>query len=129
MTVYLHHVPGRLRIHIAGLRGSEAAVRLACGEAMTIDGVTKAHGDPTTGSLVVLYDRRRLTPALLWEALAERALVSGLPPFADGAGVTRLTGAATQNGEADAKLVGALAGIAVEKLVERFAVALLGALI
>lgn len=96
---------------------------------MTIDGVTRVRGDPTTGSLVILYDHRRLAPALLWQALVERGLVSGAQPIADDAGVTRLAGARTQNTEAGGKLLGALAGVAAEKLVERCAMALLGALI
>jgi hypothetical protein len=128
MTSYLHHVPGRLRVRISRLRGSEAAVRQACDAAMTIDGVSEVRGEPTTGSLIVLYDYRRLTPARLWNGLAERGLVAGLPPFAD-AGVTRLTAAGTQGSEAEGKVLGALAGVAVEKLIERFAIALLGAFI
>jgi Heavy metal associated domain 2 len=129
MTFYLHHVPGRLRIQTPRLQNSEEAARVACDNAMMIDGVCRARANPTIGSLLIIYDRQRLTPARLWEALCERGLVSGVQPIADEGGVTRITLPRTESTPDSDELLGAIARFAAEKLIEHFATALIGALI
>lgn len=128
MTFYLHHVPGRLRIQTGRLQASEEAARIAC-DIGTIDGVTETRANTTTGSLVILYDPRRLAPASLWDALRERGLVSGAPPIGEGAQVTRIAIAEALNGPSNRNLLGAVVGLTAEKLLERCAAALIGAII
>jgi hypothetical protein len=128
MSFYLHHVPGRLRVQTAQLQGSEAA-RIACGTVTTLDGVAEARVNATTGSLLILYDRQRLRPSSLWDALSECGLVAGDLPIADVNGVTRLTRTDAQRRPVRNELVDTVAGIAAEKLFERVAMALIGALI
>ncbi|MBV9521764.1 MAG: hypothetical protein JO010_03160 [Alphaproteobacteria bacterium] len=100
----------------------------ACELLTRIPGVTQALGNPVTGSLIISYDRRRVSPAILWEALCGLDLASGPMPIRDGAAVTRMELHA-RGGGAGRGLIDLVAGHIVEKLVERSAVALLGALI
>ena len=86
----------------------------------TIDGVCEASANPITGSLLILYDRQRLAPAQLWEALCERDLVSGVQPILDEGGVTRITLPQTESIPDSDELFGAVARFAAEKLLEAF---------
>jgi hypothetical protein len=81
-----HHVPGRLRLRLAALKGNGPAAARACAAARAIPGVADAWANGATGSLVIRYDRERLTLADLWTALHEARLVSGPPPGEGGAG-------------------------------------------
>jgi hypothetical protein len=129
MSFYLHHVPGRLRIQTPELKKSEEAARAACGTLAMIDGVANTRVNPTIGSLVVVYDRQRLKPASLWDALCACGLVSGAKPIADDDGVTRIVRGDTQPTEIHSELVAAVAGVAAEKVIERVAIALIRTLI
>jgi hypothetical protein len=103
--------------------------RAACGTVTTLDGVAEARVNATTGSLLILYDRHRLQPSSLWEALCECGLVEGDLPVADANGVTRITRTDAQSGPVQSEILDTVAGIAAEKLLERVAIALIGALI
>lgn len=125
MSFYLHHVPGRLRIQTAQPRGSDEGAHAACVTVRMLDGVADARVDPTTGSLLIRYDRQRLEPSSLWEALCECGLVAGDQPIADANGITRITRPDGQPAQLQTEFLGAFA----EKLLERVAVALIGTLI
>jgi hypothetical protein len=129
MSFYLHHVPGRLRIQTPELQKSEEAARVACGTLAMIDGVANTRVNPTIGSLLIVYDRQRLKPALLWDALCACGVVSGAKPIADDDGVTRIVRGDTQPTEIHSELVAAVAGVAAEKVIERVAIALIRTLI
>lgn len=129
MAFYLHHVPGRLRIQTPRLQRTQEAAQDACDNVMTIEGVCEASANPITGSLLMLYDRQRLAPAQLWEALCDRGLVSGVQPIPDEGGVTRITLPQTESTPHNNEFLGAVARFAVEKLIEHFATALIGVLI
>ncbi len=126
MTFYLHHVPGRLRIQAQRFKANDAAAA-AVGTAMMIAGVSAAHANPRTGSLLIHYDPTHLRPERLWQALSERDLVACEARFGDGAGVTRIELPATGKGENG--LLAALAALAAEKLVERMALTVIAAII
>jgi hypothetical protein len=128
MAEYLHHVPGRLRLRIRRLRGDRRATRLACDAAAEIPGVREASANAATGSLIIEYDRKRLTPTALWDALCAACLASGPSPLYDDGGVTRREVAAPDDSAA-LPLGDALAKRLLEMLLERSAVALLGALV
>jgi copper chaperone CopZ len=71
-VLVVHHVPGRLRLRAASLKGDarasvEARRRLRC-----VKGVTGIRINLCTGSVLVEYDRKRLPPADIIGALARR---------------------------------------------------------
>lgn len=53
----VHHLPGRIRVHIPRLKGRPQLVRKIGEMAAAIKGVHSAEANPVTGSLVVRYDR------------------------------------------------------------------------
>ena len=73
-------------------------------------------------------DKRELTPAVLWQSLCKSGIVSGPSPIEEGVPVTRAW-IGPPNAASDKGLHGLVAGIIVERLLERWAVALVGALI
>jgi hypothetical protein len=127
MTLYIHHVPGRLRLQTMRLREDGPAAQAACDAAIQIAGVTEARANSITGSLIISYDREHLAPSALWEQLCALGLASGPLPIQDGAPVTR--GVVQAKGAVGSGLIDVVAGVLLEKLVERSAMALLGALI
>jgi hypothetical protein len=128
MSFYLHHVPGRLRVQIPQLQGRDTA-RVACRTVTTLDGVAEARVNATTGSLLIFYDAQRLNTSSLWDALCECGLVAGDLPIGDANGITRMTRTDAQSRSVQSEFLDAVAGIAAEKLLERVAIALIGALI
>jgi hypothetical protein len=125
--LYIHHVPGRLRLQMPQLKGNRQVAKAACDNVIAIPGVEEARVSPVTGSLVIAYDQQQLTPAVLWQSLCERGLASGPPPIQEGT-VTRVQ-IDPLGGAADESLVGLVAGVILNRLLERSAAALIGALI
>lgn len=125
---YIHHVPGRLRVQTTRFKGDSDLAQASSDGAMRIDGVLAASANSHTGSLIILYDRERLGPATLWRELCERDLASGALPSANESGVVRAEFTAPSLA-AERSILGVIAGIVLEKLLERSAVALVGALI
>jgi Heavy metal associated domain 2 len=126
--MYVHHVPGRLRLQTPLLKGDRRAAAAALDKAVAIPGVSEARVSAVTGSLVITYDKQELRPAALWQSLCDSGLVSGPSPIEDGAPVTRarIGSASAVTATGLGRLV---AGIIIESLLERSAVALVGALI
>jgi hypothetical protein len=120
-----HHVPGRLRLRLAPVKGDERAARRACAAARAIRGVIDAAANPATGSLVIHYAPERLAPAGLWAALCEDGLVSGPCPLAGEAAASRarpITGGAR-------RFYAAFACALLDRLAQFLARALVGALL
>ena len=127
MNHYIHHVPGRLRVRDARLKRNPEAVAAARSMVCAIDGVLDVSISEVTGSVVVAYDRDVTCPHTLLEELKRHGCcnhASTLPQQAAPAqAVSRaLSGAGNAMGKA-------VFGVMVEKLVERSAVALIGALL
>lgn len=129
MGLYVHHVPGRLRIQTPRLKVHRSIAESACEAAVAITGVLDAQANSLTGSLIVNYDRRRLAPAVLWQALAERGLVNGPVPIVDDSAVTRIEIPDYSGAGAGGQLFQALARVFIGKLLERSVVALVAAII
>ncbi len=126
--LYIHHVPGRLRLQTPQLKGNRLVAEAALDDAIAIPGVLEARVSAVTGSLVITYDQQELTPATLWQALCERGLTSGPLPIQEGVPVTRAQ-VGLLAGTSDKNVVELVAGIILERLLERSAAALVGALI
>jgi hypothetical protein len=60
-TEIVHHVPGRLRLRSASLHGNVRASVAARRRLRHVDGVTAVTVNPCIGSLLIEYDRRRLS--------------------------------------------------------------------
>ncbi len=124
MMLYVHHVPGRLRLQTPMLKRRPQAARSARDAAMAVPGVTGARVSATTGSLLITYDRRRVTPATLWEMLREHGIATGPLPIKEGVAVTRAE--IRYAGGGRRTLFETVAGVCLDKLLERSAAALLG---
>jgi hypothetical protein len=125
--LYLHHVPGRLRLRLAALKGDGSAAARACAMAQAIPGVVDARANDMTGSLVVSYAPHHLTAAELWAALCENGLVSGPSPLEDGAGLTRAKPSLPAGGAQRFRDVFARA--VLDRLAQHLASVLVGALV
>ena len=125
--LYLHHVPGRLRVKLRRLKGDRDAGLRICDSVRLLGGVIEAVSNPATGSVIVHYDHRRLSIEELWQALYIAGVIdSPLPVMLD---PDRLP-ALSQNQEGMAEnLLDRLMEIAVEKAMEHSARALISALI
>lgn len=129
MSIYVHHVPGRLRVQSARLKGKPRAAVSARRRVAAEAGVHDARVNLVTGSITIVYDRYRTAPARLWQVLREQALVAGAPPGFDPGRATRLRLAAPRAANPADQLVEVLCGMLLDKLLERSALALVGALI
>jgi Heavy metal associated domain 2 len=72
MIELAHGVPGRLRVRVATIRGNGRVADEVRAMALAVPGVTAATASTATGSLVVTYDRGRLTQDALWSELRRR---------------------------------------------------------
>ena len=124
--LYVHHVPGRLRVKVRHLKGNRDAGSRVCQYVHSLAGVTEAVSNPATGSVIVHYDRRWVSLVEIWQALYHSGAVDTLvPPMLDNERPTM-----SQNAHSAAEqLLDQLIGIAVEKAVEHSARALIAALV
>jgi hypothetical protein len=123
LYLYLHHVPGRLRLRLAALKGNDPAAARASAAARAIPGVPDVWANGATGSLVIRYDRERLTLADLWAALRESGLVSGPPPSESAAGPSPSAGDGAE------RFFATFARAVLDRLAQYLASALVSALI
>jgi hypothetical protein len=128
MAEYIHHVPGRLRIKSSRLKhNSEAAA--AVRELMRpIRGIVDIQVNGVTGSVLIGYEQEAISADALVELLKQHGYcghAAGLLVTRGGAADT-LTQALARAGQTLGKVA---VGVMIEKLAERSAVALIGALI
>jgi hypothetical protein len=69
MVLHLHHVPGRLRIRLALLKGHARAVVPLHSELLAIPGVKSASINAHSGSVTIFYDRALFETEALWSTL------------------------------------------------------------
>jgi copper chaperone CopZ len=69
MQYYVHQVPGRLRVKTPSLRSSAEHAQAIKDLLENLTGVNSASVNPTTGSVLVLYDRETLSSEEILEAL------------------------------------------------------------
>jgi hypothetical protein len=127
--LYVHHVPGRLRVRSRQLKGDPQAAQALCVGLRSIAGVSEAVGNASTGSVTVKYDRRHWTIDMVWKTLHREGIVASAVPAIAEIEKCRFEGAASNGPTATGKLVEAVVSVLVDKLMERSALALIAALI
>jgi hypothetical protein len=68
----VHHVPGRLRLRSASLRGDGRGSERARHDLASVEGVISVAANPCTGSLLVEYDIAVLRPDKIIDVLTSR---------------------------------------------------------
>jgi copper chaperone CopZ len=111
VTAIVHDVSGRLRLRIRALKRNQPAATDLKACLGAIPGVASVDANPLTGSLLLVYDPTRTDRATLLAALAGFGHAVAVPA------------------EAPLPAAGRLVAFAVDRLVERSALALLAALI
>jgi copper chaperone CopZ len=69
ITTYLHALDGRLRIKVAPVKGSSRKAQEIERQLQMYDGVTQVTANPTTGSVLIHYDSRRVEQEKILESL------------------------------------------------------------
>lgn len=129
MMSYVHHVRGRLRVRSRHLKGDRIAAQAICDALRSIEGVTEAVANPSTGSITVRYEHRRVAMATIWQVLHQEGVVASASPAiveGDEGSVVRVNGEGPTPAQ---RLVDALVGLVVDKVLERSTLALLAALV
>lgn len=113
-----HHVPGRLRARVPRLKGNHHAAACLAGKLQAVAGVESVSASTVTGSVIIRYDHNTVSNEALWAALPPR---TGQEENASALG--NMVAAAADTA---AK---ALLNAALEQLISRSAVAIIGALV
>lgn len=116
MSEYIHHIAGRLRLKLAQIRRNPRRASEIRAAVCRIDGVISAEANVVTGSLLIHYEAARIDGHAIVLAMKE----AGWLASAFGAAP-----AAPMRPAVTGKMLDTLA----EKLIERSAIALLGALL
>ena len=93
MVEYVHSSSGRLRVQLPLFRRKPRIAAAVERTVAAIEGVTSVSASTVTGSIIIAYDRRALSPAGLWEELARLGYVERspappvLPPSSDSFGI------------------------------------------
>jgi hypothetical protein len=82
MVLHLHHVPGRLRVCLARLKGNPRAVAPLKAELLAIEGVETAAIRVHSGSVTIVYDRLRFETEAFWATLLRLGYLDAAPPKA-----------------------------------------------
>ena len=112
-----HHLPGRLRLRSAVLKGNALASEEARRHLAQIDGVTSARANPLTGSVLLEYDPNVIAPTNVSDVLAAHGYA------------LRATEAETEAGAGWAdRLASMVKDRVINALAERLALAMISAL-
>jgi hypothetical protein len=123
MTHYVHHVPGRLRVKSALIKRNEAKVAAVRELLDGMQGVVSCEVKTLTGSVVACYDSAVVSAQTILGVLEAEGFITGPAGRVDNRSAVRpAVGIAGRIGKA-------AVGVLVEKLVERSAVALIGAIL
>ncbi len=117
MSQYIHSVPGRIRVRARAFRCRSEKARIAQSRLLALAGVREVRINPHAGSITVHYDATQLTHSDLLAALEAYGCLGS---------TTSNDQMARKAGEMFGK---ALIGAMVQKVVERSARTLVGALI
>jgi hypothetical protein len=124
MSHYIHHTPGRLRIKAHQFKRNErqaSALRIALEAA---PGITAADVNTLTGSVVINYDHHATDVDQIWNHLRHHGLIDAK------LALEHAGDAITQSVNKAAAAAGKFAaGFVLEKVLERSAVALIGAVL
>lgn len=122
MSLYIHHVPGRLRVRTRAFRCSPGRAAEALARLRALDGIHQATHNADAGSLTVLYDPRQRTHGELLAVLEDLGCIGGGRAHSGAAADTR-----------DGQLAGlfgkALLGALAQNVANRSVATLVGALL
>jgi copper chaperone CopZ len=116
MSEYIHHVAGRVRLKMPQMRKDPRRAQEIQSAACRISGVTSVDANIVTGSLLVRYDKHQVDVATIMRSMAEMGLLSA-----------PVRSRAPQQRPEASPLTDKVVGVLVEKLIERSAIALVGA--
>jgi copper chaperone CopZ len=71
VNVYLHVLDGRLRIKVPEVKGAPLKASKVMGALSKIRGVTYVQANPTTGSVLVLFESEVISPEQIVQALRQ----------------------------------------------------------
>jgi hypothetical protein len=127
MTAYIHHVPGRLRVRSAQIKGNPHRAAAVQRTLLQTAGLLSAEVSTTTGSVVIHYDPHRVDSDTLLGALKDAGCAA--PDANLNASTGRMESTAANELYPWGLIGKAVAGVVLEKLVEHSATALIGAII
>jgi copper chaperone CopZ len=118
MSEYIHHVSGRLRLKLAQVRKQPQRAQEVEAAICRIRGVTAVEASTVTGSVLIRYDAAEVDVGTIMNSMKEAGLAA----------------AGAENGlmhhkSSASPLAGKVVDVLVERLIERSAVALIGALL
>ncbi len=117
MNQYVHHVPGRLRVRVPGIKGSLAEASSLEKRLRAQEGVTNVQTSPLTGSVLVHYDPATASVS----TLSEMMLCSAAP--------TRVSSSNDRSQQIATRMAAAVTRHVMEIAIERAAVALIAAIL
>ncbi len=120
MVHYLHHVPGRLRVRSAAIKRDESMAGRVCETLSALQGVNSVEVSTVTGSIKITYDMRLICHDGLLDHLRGHNIVTP-----EGGVPQAQTDVISETGRIATRLVG---GFVLEKIIERSALALIGAI-
>lgn len=123
MPAHFHHVPGRLRVHVPGVKGSIGNAQVVERSLSNLKGVSRVETRTLTGSVVVHYDTAALDAGALFAALNLSADFARRPAFHSAAY------SPAYSNQIAAKAAKMVAGYALEKALERGIPLLLAAIL
>ncbi|MEO5336523.1 MAG: heavy-metal-associated domain-containing protein [Magnetospirillum sp. WYHS-4] len=124
MASYVHHVPGRLRVRLASVKRNERRARRVSALLEELPGVESVEISTVTGSVTVVYDQAETDASHLFQALRREGHMNS--EIAASGEPDNWQDLASKAGENFGKF---MLGMAVEKVIERSAVALVAAII
>ena len=123
MPAHFHHIPGRLRVHVPGVKGSIGNAQAIERSLSNFKGVSRVETRTLTGSVVIHYDAAALDASELFAALNLRA---DFPQLS----ASRLAGfPSARSNPIAAKAAKIVVGYALEKALERGIPLLLAAIL
>lgn len=122
MTHYLHHVPGRIRVRSMAVKRNPAKAETVRAALSGLDGVHEVDVRTVTGSITINYDADVTSMQDIVGLMKARGYIAATAPTQ----TTQAFDGLTPQTDKVAKFV---AGMAVEKVLERSATALIAALI
>lgn len=127
---YVHHVPGRLRVRAAAVKGSEEKAAAVRALLEPVSGVRSVAANPLTGSVTIHYDQQVTNHLRLMDLLDERGYFLGCPVAAPvAAPVMNVSVSRSPKSQLGSMVATTVATFVVEKVVEHAILALLATLL
>lgn len=92
MSLYIHHVPGRLRVRAQAFRCQPNQVAAVARQLLALDGVDDVKVNAHAGSITICYDPTQLTQGELLATMESLGCVGAGRAMATGSGTGQLAG-------------------------------------